>query len=114
MSYYKIEKQNLEQNLNDVLQMSDTSSSQTIAKPIVGGSFVYAFQYCYCIYESSFCTISIHRSYKNAYNRMKKHKIEAFNDWFSRSKWAKSRFKFGETEKWHVKKIKIEDDWELQ
>ena len=38
MSYYKIEKQKLEQNLNDVLQMSATTSSQTIAKPIVSRS----------------------------------------------------------------------------
>lgn len=35
MSYYKIEKQKLEQNLNDVLKTSATASSQTITKPNV-------------------------------------------------------------------------------
>ena len=39
MSYYKIEKQKLEQNLNDVQKMIGTTSSQTIAKPTVMRSY---------------------------------------------------------------------------
>jgi len=89
------------------------SVSQNGTKPNVSGSYVYAFQYCQCIYESSFATMSIHRTYKSAYKRMKIHKLEAFKEWMDMRKESRLTFKFGESERWSIKKLKIEEDWEL-
>lgn len=88
-------------------QHIETTSSPTCTKLYVGSSFVYAFQYCPCTYESAFATMSIHRTYKSAYKRMKIHKLELFEEWMNQSRWSKKRFKFGWSEKWAVKKIKI-------
>jgi hypothetical protein len=71
--------------------------------------YVYAFQHCHCIYESSFYTMSIHLTYKGAYKRMKKHKLDGFQEWIMQSKFHRLRYKFGAIELWDIIKIKIED-----
>jgi hypothetical protein len=64
---------------------------------------VWAFQYTYCIYESSFETISLHKTAKGAYKAMKKHILKEYEEWRER----KQMFKHGEMEDWRVIKIKI-------
>jgi len=74
---------------------------------------VYEFLYCSCIHESSFGTISVHRTKTGAYKAMKKHILEAYAAWYdSRIMHGKPKYytdKFGEHESWKVGAIQILD-----
>lgn len=73
---------------------------------------VYAFQYCSCIYESSFYTVSLHRTQKSAELAMEFHKNEAleeFNEVYDNEIIKEFGFKFGENEEWCVTEIKIQE-----
>lgn len=41
---------------------------------------VYAFKYNSCTHESSWATISLHTTLKGAYDAMRKHKMEAYEE----------------------------------
>ena len=70
---------------------------------------VYLFLYNPCIWESALSTISIHYTLKSAYDAMRKHKLESYNEWYdNRIRWGKGfRDKFGEDEYWTIKSQEI-------
>lgn len=74
---------------------------------------VYLFLYNPCIWESSFATISIHRTKKGAYQAMRKHKLKCYEEYRKREIYFKrDRFftdKFGADESWIIEKQKIEE-----
>ena len=69
---------------------------------------VYSFQYTYCIYESAFATISLHKTAKGAYNAMKKHILKEYKDWREEGiRYGKQTFKHGQYEDWRIVAIPI-------
>lgn len=71
---------------------------------------VYAFLYTPCIYESSFSTMSLHRSKKGAYRAMRGFIEESYREWReSGLKHGKQDIKHGAFENWRVAEINIYD-----
>lgn len=73
---------------------------------------VYTFDYCDCIYESAFYTVSLHRTKKGAEMAMEYHKAEKlkeFNDLYDKSTQKEYGFKFGQMESWRVSEMDIQD-----
>lgn len=75
---------------------------------------VYKFLYCSCIYESSFATVSIHKSKKGAYKAMRKFILDEYTSWYdNRIKYGKFKClgisKFGESQAWYVEQQKLEE-----
>ena len=69
---------------------------------------VWSFQYTYCVYESDFATISLHKTAKGAYNAMKKHILNEYEEWReSGLRHGKQMFKHGENEDWRIVAIPI-------
>ena len=71
---------------------------------------VYAFMYCDCVFESTFATISLHRSKEGAEKAMEAHKAEK-KEWHDK-RYAdedEEDFIFGEFEEWIVEPIEILD-----
>lgn len=73
---------------------------------------IFAAQYCPCIHESDMGVISLHKNVAGAYNAMKKHLLDSYNQWYDdRISIGKKNFrgeKFGCHEFWDVKKYKVE------
>lgn len=71
---------------------------------------VYAFMYCGCIYESSFATVSLHRTKEGAEKAMEAHKAEK-KEWHDKmyADEDEEDFQFGEFEDWIVEPIEILD-----
>ena len=73
---------------------------------------VYAFEFCSCIYESGYSTMSLHRTKKGAYNAMRKYLLYEYNQWHDdRTFFGKNkRFgeKFGVHQSWGVSKIDLQ------
>jgi len=72
---------------------------------------LYEFLYCSCIYESSYQTMSLHKTKWGAYLAMRKFIESNYASWYDRrilygkNKWLAE--KFGETERWKVSPIKV-------
>lgn len=47
--------------------------------------YVYAFQWCDCIYESGFSTMSLHETYAGAYKTMRKEILGAWDREFKQT-----------------------------
>lgn len=71
---------------------------------------VYAFMYCGCIYESSFATVSLHRTKEGAEKAMEAHKAEK-KEWHDKmyADEDEEDLQFGEFEDWIVEPIEILD-----
>lgn len=67
---------------------------------------IYEFLYCSCIYESSYSTMSLHKTKLGAYKAMRKHLIDSYTQWYDDrilyGKWKNCLMKFGETECWSI------------
>jgi len=70
---------------------------------------LYGFRYCPCIYESSYSTISIHKTKKGAYSAMKKHRIAVFETWRKLPNQYRKPFKDTFSQDWFIDKITIQD-----
>lgn len=51
--------------------------------------FVYAFQWCDCVYESTFSTMSLHQTYAGAYKAMRKVILQDWEEEFEQFKWSR-------------------------
>ncbi len=66
---------------------------------------IYEFLYCSCIYESSYATMSLHRTKAGAYKAMKKHKIDTYMEWYDkRALYGKeyTRFPYDFSQGWAI------------
>lgn len=65
---------------------------------------VYLFQYNYCVYESGYVTMSIHRTKAGAYKAMRKHRVDEFYEWYnSRIMYGKySQFPYDFGKAWKI------------
>jgi hypothetical protein len=73
---------------------------------------VYAFQYCGCIHESAYHTVSLHRTLRGAELALEFHKEEARKDHeelFAEEKGTPLYFSFGLFEAWEVVELEIEE-----
>ncbi len=72
---------------------------------------IYEFLYCGCIYESSYATVSLHRTKLGAYKAMRKHRLDTFNEWYnSRIIYGKSsRFAYDFAQGWALGEQTLED-----
>ena len=72
---------------------------------------VYLFLYNPCIWESSFCTISIHKTKLGAYRAMREHKLKCYEEYKKiENRFKNNKFfahKFGEDECWTIKSQEI-------
>ena len=79
-----------------------------LSETAVSGCYVYAFQYCHCVHESAYATLSLHSTEKGAQIAMEFHKEEKRKEF---DEWEKSiedySFKFGEDERWSVYRFTI-------
>lgn len=67
---------------------------------------VYSFDYCSCIYESSFALVSLHTTKAGAYKAMKKELLNQYMLWYNLrikyGKYGKGLDKFGDNEAWCI------------
>jgi len=66
---------------------------------------IYEFLYCSCVHESSWATMSLHKTKEGAKKAMKKHKSaerRRFNKIYEDSPELKEIVKFGEHENWCI------------
>lgn len=71
---------------------------------------VWAFEYCDCVYESTFSTMSLHRTAKGAYRAMRDFILKEYESWRdSGLKYGKQRFKHGFAEDWRVVSVEINE-----
>ena len=71
---------------------------------------VYSFQYCSCIYESAFATISLHRTKKGAYKSMREYIESEYAKWRDDGcRYGKQNFKHGFQEAWRIMAIPIQE-----
>lgn len=74
---------------------------------------VYSFEYCEMIYESSYGTMSLHKSKSGAYKAMREYILSSYSDWYNEriiyGKYGNGREKFGSYERWRIIKIEIYD-----
>lgn len=66
------------------------------------------------VHESGFITLSVHRTKKGAWNAIKRHKIEEFNEWmdgqfYSRRQENWDHFKFDFCKDWRIGTIELND-----
>lgn len=75
--------------------------------------FVFEAQYCPCIHESSYATLSIHRTKEGATQAVIDSMVEEFESYKELMKGDNRNFwtlkKFGEHEDWEVRETKIDD-----
>jgi uncharacterized protein (DUF2461 family) len=71
--------------------------------------FVYQFNYCSCIYESSYATISTHRTAKGAYKAMRVFILDLYNEWLEMPTSYRKSCKFGLYEDWQIKRVDVLD-----
>jgi hypothetical protein len=77
--------------------------------------YVWAFLYCPCIHESSFATVSLHKTEKGAEIAMEFHKEnerkehEEMYSNLSISEKSELYVEFGNNEAWDIKKLPIEE-----
>lgn len=45
---------------------------------------IYEFLYCCCTFESSYATMSLHKTKSGAYKAMKAHKVSEFMEWYDK------------------------------
>lgn len=71
---------------------------------------VYAFKYCDCVYESSYATISLHRSKEGADKAMEAHKLER-KEWYDKlyADEEDDDTSFTDFEDWLVEPVEILD-----
>jgi len=74
---------------------------------------VYTFEYCGCIFESSYAVVSLHQTKATAWKAMNKYINENFQrDYDDRIRYGKyksihSVWKFGEHERWCITEMEI-------
>lgn len=68
-------------------------------------NFVYEFTYCWCIYESGFTTVSIHRTAAGAYWAMRNFRMDMFNKW--RNKPGKQEYLDTVHQAWRIRKREV-------
>jgi hypothetical protein len=69
---------------------------------------IYGFEYTSCIYESSFETMSLHRTKSGAYKAMRDFLEREYAQWRDDNlKYGKSLFKFGYFERWRIVDMEI-------
>jgi hypothetical protein len=69
---------------------------------------VYAFEYTSCIYESSFKTMSIHRTKKGAYKAMRNFLETEYAKWRNYNLiFGVDSFKFGYLESWRIVEVDV-------
>lgn len=71
--------------------------------------YVYEFLYCGCIYESSYATMSVHKTIRGAYNAMKAHRLKTFNEWRKEPNEFRRDNLDTVHQDWFIKKTKIEE-----
>jgi len=71
-------------------------------------NFIYSFMYNGCVYESSWTTISLHRTKKGAEKALKEHRQKELDE-FNKLDLGDDKYKFGEHEDWCIKKVQIFD-----
>lgn len=77
-------------------------------------SNLYTFEYCDCIHESTFATMSIHRTKQGAYKAMRKFIVEKYmKEYNQRFIYGKNRdfdsWKFEMFGSWYIGKMEIQD-----
>ena len=71
---------------------------------------VYSFQYCECIYESAFATMSLHKTKKGAYKAMRAFIEKDYEQWREDGcRYGKQIFKHGVHEDWIIVAIPIQE-----
>lgn len=74
---------------------------------------LWAFYYCSCIYESSYATMSLHKTKEGAKKAMKKHKKQEkkkfYKMFINKEEALKRGLKFGQHEDWNIGEIEILD-----
>jgi len=78
---------------------------------------VYAFEYCYCRYESSAEVISLHKTKRGAYRAMQKHKWKTWEGFREQERYFQrkdgrlpgSGSEFGWVESWGIRSIEVQD-----
>lgn len=70
---------------------------------------VYAFLYNPCIHESSWGTVSLHKTRRGAEMALEFHKAEQKREWDYIYKGEEPPFEFGAMESWIVEEIDIAD-----
>lgn len=93
--------------------MSKLNTETQLPQTIFSDSYVWAFLYCPCIYESSFATVSLHKTEKGAEiamefhkeNERKKHEERYVN--LSITEKSELYVEFGTMEAWDVQKFPV-------
>jgi hypothetical protein len=79
---------------------------------------IYLAKYCPCIHESSYLTISTHRSLEGADEAVEAHKAEVYKEWEEYNNsciesdpefYSKYPNKFGEHEDWYISESELLD-----
>lgn len=66
---------------------------------------IFELLYCDCVYESAHATLSLHKTKVGAYKAMRKHKLQAFEQWDKeRREWGRlsSRFNWNFAQDWRI------------
>ena len=79
-------------------------------KLLVEEEYVYKALYCPGVYESAYCTLSIHRTKEGAEKALELHKKEIYDEYKGYMKQhAQSFKKFADDKDWSVKSTKLEE-----
>lgn len=70
---------------------------------------IYEARYCCCVYESSYATLSVHRTKNGAESTIKAHKDEAYKEWLTRSKDFRDKWAFDNGIAWDIKETDLLD-----
>lgn len=70
---------------------------------------VYAFEWCYCIYESGFCVESLHLTKAGAYRAMRKTLLERYVEGTHQERYWRQRFQPLNSHRWRVRTITLKD-----
>lgn len=68
---------------------------------------VYKFDYCSDVFESSFKTVSVHKSIRGAYKAMKQHRLMKFNEWMKYSNCLRKAYKDTHDRAWRISKTEL-------
>lgn len=70
---------------------------------------VYAFEWCYCIYESGFGVESLHKTKAGAYKAMRKTLVERWNE----DRWRHATFSPNDeplfSQSWRIREIEVKE-----
>ncbi len=73
--------------------------------------FIYEALYCDCVHESSYATLSVHKTKKGAYTAMKQHKVNTYLRWYNdRILYGKDKiygFPYNFAQNWSIRKVEL-------